>query len=1137
MRWRSGCLVSSRLVSWGILIAVAAAGCDPASSDIGGDAWEEGDPLEARAGASASDSATDPDAQLTSTDDLDSPASMARAGVGDEDVDVASVSPGGGGVSCSGGTLPSCSGNLTGPSCAYPCDAGSACSFRYYCHGDDRIAGMAVARSRLFPLLPSASPSAAAAAFETWATQREVDLGFPDGLNTTLLQFAPANNAKLTQGALNLYRIRQFYRASSSLPSLPVVGEGSLLTLEASPSGVVAIKGTVIDPRRRYAFATSQATSAKAIASIRQHTSARLGVPIAEVTVNAPVRVAVPRVEQIGWYSVAYRGGELLARVTVSANPVPATLPVLHFSTGMLEALSATVPIEVRTQDPTSSAFGEPYIELDVDELADGTHLFGSVDDFSGDTQLADESVVLVDVQDGNVDNLLTGTLSRFTSATDLFLVGQPSDEFFAQRMYYLLRNAYAILNRVAVGKWDSALQHYGPSLTSGYAAGTFAPRMIALFGHESVGGAASHEAYGIKDVGDLALFLTEFPELVHRATVADTPEVVSTMRLPNPPVDVGILFHELGHGVDVFLGPGNARDHAPACQLGSVGCDETCDEDTTDEAWPLDETVAQMVSLWMVRRSFPELPHGQCDLLREYVSGGTTNRTSVHSPDCLDADDEINLWLRDDDPACSDDTLCDKPDRQASPMYGFPNNCRTTDGYNTFSILQVWWNTLNGKYCEPTAPFTCIDYAPQWPLGCGAGGGAPPCVTADEAAGLALIYALRTNPLSYVEFFDAMSRFVACNYGDEAYLVFNTSLCDHGIRCEAEPPLVCETCGNGIREGGEKCDGLDLTVDEVGFVPQCADFGYVDGDLACDAMCELDFSDCESPAADTSTSAGADETGDSDDAGSGAEDTGVTSAGDAGQVGEDGCSCTSGPSGGPGPSWLAFAVLGFRRRRFAAAFAVATSGCGPGNGSSDDEAALTTSAASESHGSSSSAPGGVDGWPERWYGQYYEATYVDFNGDQMEIELGVEIRSNYAGDYFHNVRLDPGVVQNDYFDSTGRQDRIGTSTLVPDVGINGLTILPDEGEGYIEWPPGPRARAGAEIRPGRDCSELELTMTFTSLEEPVVTTLRRGRLCLVRPVDPEFPPTPGPHYPNYSVVVDLCTDDPSPTACDPMQD
>lgn len=207
-------------------------------------------------------------------------------------------------------------------------------------------------------------------------------------------------------------------------------------------------------------------------------------------------------------------------------------------------------------------------------------------------------------------------------------------------------------------------------------------------------------------------------------------------------------------------------------------------------------------------------------------------------------------------------------------------------------------------------------------------------------------------------------------------------------------------------------------------------------------------------------------------------------------------------PLGGPsGAGRLELPSTYLRRRGTAAVLALIAAACGSGE---DDV--------------------GVEGWPERWYGQYYEATYVDFDGEEKEIELGVEIPSSYAGHYFYNVNLDAGIVQIDHFNASGSDT--GTSSLTPQVDADGLVLLPETGEA-IDWPPGGRARA--EIRPGSDCSELELETAFTATDDIFVTTLRRGRLCLVVPVDPDD------QSPPYTVVVDLCTDDPAPTTCDPI--
>jgi hypothetical protein len=223
-------------------------------------------------------------------------------------------------------------------------------------------------------------------------------------------------------------------------------------------------------------------------------------------------------------------------------------------------------------------------------------------------------------------------------------------------------------------------------------------------------------------------------------------------------------------------------------------------------------------------------------------------------------------------------------------------------------------------------------------------------------------------------------------------------------------------------------------------------------------------------------------------------------------------------------------AFLGIRRRRLAAAaIAVSASGCRPSGAASDSTTTTTMSSSSDGPtSSSSSGSAAAEGWPERWYGQYYEATYVDWNYEEVEIELGVPTASYQPGDYFHNVQLEPDLVRVDYFDSTGDEERIGSSTMVPEVLATGLLILPPEGQDYSEWPPVSIGRGTVAIRPGSDCSELKLEMSFTATPETVLTTLRRGRICLAVPCDPN-------DGMQCTVTVEQCADNPIPETCDPM--
>ena len=178
------------------------------------------------------------------------------------------------------------------------------------------------------------------------------------------------------------------------------------------------------------------------------------------------------------------------------------------------------------------------------------------------------------------------------------------------------------------------------------------------------------------------------------------------------------------------------------------------------------------------------------------------------------------------------------------------------------------------------------------------------------RVVGSALLFALRVNSATYRGFADDMATHIACNRGEAAYKAFNEILCHHGIRdCDAPTPVACKTCGNGVAEMDEACDGTDLGGKD------CTDLGFSGGELLCDANCALDDSKCvlDVPTTGmdsdlpTSTSSGTDGT-------SGSGDGSESSGGDGGA--DDGCGCKGGNQLSPELTLLLGGSLIIRRRR-----------------------------------------------------------------------------------------------------------------------------------------------------------------------------------------------------------------------------
>lgn len=58
---------------------------------------------------------------------------------------------------------------------------------------------------------------------------------------------------------------------------------------------------------------------------------------------------------------------------------------------------------------------------------------------------------------------------------------------------------------------------------------------------------------------------------------------------------------------------------------------------------------------------------------------------------------------------------------------------------------------------------------------------------------------------------------------------------------CSDYDDYFCYTCGNGIKEPAEECDGTDF------FSQSCIGFGFIGGSLICTASCRISLENCES--------------------------------------------------------------------------------------------------------------------------------------------------------------------------------------------------------------------------------------------------------------------------------------------------
>jgi hypothetical protein len=843
-------------------------------------------------------------------------------------------------LGCDGTPLPQCDGPFTGATCSLPCSGVSssepgACGVDRYCHSDGSVYGLSTRNAVLYHGSPHDDVSVVESSFEGWIVTHAAELGLDEGLEPANIELQRLTDSRSSAGPLTIHRFSQRYRG------LPVLAPDGVVTLVYGPHGAIFVAGAVIDNRTRYEHHERQAPAEKAELSMRSHASRNEQLPIAALEVVHMTPVAMPAVRAIGWVGLVRRkGGSMLARVIVDADPLASAeiLPLWSYRGLEAPGLANTQGIQVRTLDPAGDLESATY---DIEStMLTGELLLGSVDDVSSEIQLATERVVVLDLQGELVDDVASfGTRVLDPGGDFLELAGAGLS---AQVVYHLFQGWYDLIDghltdpAAGTKQWESAnLLYSNGTWVSDTPLGTFAPRVLAFTNASldecPVQGVACMKVSGYR-VDDEAV--AELPELAHLPAGATHEESTGSIMLPGEGIEPVTFAHELGHVVDLFTGGGMTRDFAPDC---GGACTLECVESTTDEAPPLSESIAQMLALLFLHQGFETAEFDYCPM----VGLVSVNGDKAWTPGpCIPDAEDISLLQRPDACAKPGD-YCDRPAEAGvehvccfddedltectielsevcpagavGPGGGSGTGtaravptglCAAGPGYRTNSVYQAFWQLLNGQVCDPNPPFACE--AMEW---C-------PDVTPEDATTDAFLYALRVNALTYEQLFDAMAMYVACTYGSNAYEQLNAIACNHGIRdCGEPPPISCESCGNGVREGSETCDGTDW------LSTHCEDLvEQTEGSLICDqSTCTLDPSYCEVPGLDSTagTAAPFEEQSTSSTPGADTESDGVPRGSDGGA---EGCGCRAPASRGDCLSMLlSLAWLGAWRRRRAA--------------------------------------------------------------------------------------------------------------------------------------------------------------------------------------------------------------------------
>lgn len=524
-----------------------------------------------------------------------------------------------------------------------------------------------------------------------------------------------ADTFDVKSGNLDVLRLSQTYRR------FPVFGVYETITITSNENGeVFSLNGGVIDEKVVYKGLENKLGLAASIEKMKAWFLKEHDETI-DTVMNIEYGAISERKEMVYRGEIVTDNGEIY-RINIAAVD-GSLINIIKYA---FEDIFQHYPIRLAAHELGSNPESEI---LDIFHNQPGS-IFGDPDENL--VRLGDDRVVIYDMHGTDTEGEIYTAERTSPGGPAGYFWGETTSEAETINLYHKVRAAMQVIDPFTL-LWDHA-----PSAPYSFAE----PAPLIILNHGDCCGetcdALGH--FTIADVEEIPWEEEDFPFSFVDYRISYIK--YCSRSLTN-------TFHELGHYYDYHIALG---------VLGQDIASATCNLDTPDESPALRETVANMFTIYIIRKLYDGLDYELADLeLPCNIRGVSGESWPVHSPDCIG--DEYHVGLFDND----------RPRLPSIDSKG----CRSRTGYNQYAIFQAYWEFISGKICDENPPYDCEDT------------GIPP----EHGLEAMLHGLLMGNYSSYWTFFQNMYMFSYSNYGSAESDVFLRIMRHHGIDLERYVP------------------------------------------------------------------------------------------------------------------------------------------------------------------------------------------------------------------------------------------------------------------------------------------------------------------------------------------------------------